>query len=309
MKKFALILVIFCLCVCTVSLQSFAAGAPLDEIQSIEIDARTSSDGVVTLRYDIAWKVLDSESEGPLTWVQIGVPNPYYEIVEYGGDAQLAYRFNSEEESKIRVDLKEEFSAGETAVFHFTIQQYCLVEPYGAGSRSNFMPGWFEDIAVKKLTVKWHPDNVESANAELQNDCYEWSGALEAGERFVTVTTEYGADVEIAYPPNDIESYISVQDQEDDSVLSVILFVILVGLIFFFTRIFRFGRYRGGRGFWYHGHIGGHGGGHSGCACAGCACACACAGGGRAGCAQKDFTSFEKLLKNGEKKETGDGEK
>ncbi len=30
---------------------------------------------VLDITYDIEWKVLDSTTEGPLTWVQIGTPN------------------------------------------------------------------------------------------------------------------------------------------------------------------------------------------------------------------------------------------
>ena len=32
-------------------------------------------DGSLDITYDIEWKVLDSTTEGPLTWVQIGTPN------------------------------------------------------------------------------------------------------------------------------------------------------------------------------------------------------------------------------------------
>ena len=111
----------------------------------------------MTLRYDIAWKVLDSTSEGPLTWVQIGVPNDAYEITGFGGDAVSATPYNQNGESKVRLDLNREFQAGETATFTFTIRQQNLLQKVGDEYRCDFVPGWFDDIAVKQMTVRWQP--------------------------------------------------------------------------------------------------------------------------------------------------------
>ena len=33
-------------------------------------------------RYDITWKVLDSDTDGPLEWVKIGIPNSNVEEIE-----------------------------------------------------------------------------------------------------------------------------------------------------------------------------------------------------------------------------------
>ena len=49
----------------------------LDEILSYEITADVLEDASVDLVYNISWKVLDSDSEGPLEWVQIGIPIIY----------------------------------------------------------------------------------------------------------------------------------------------------------------------------------------------------------------------------------------
>ena len=54
----------------------------LDEILSYEITADVLEDASVDLVYNISWKVLDSDSEGPLEWVQIGIPNRYCNSTE-----------------------------------------------------------------------------------------------------------------------------------------------------------------------------------------------------------------------------------
>ena len=277
-----------------------AYAATLDEIQSVTIDADTSADGVVTLRYEIVWKVLDSTSEGPLTWVQIGVPNDAYEITDFGGDAVSAVPYNQADESKVRLDLCKDFLAGETAAFHFTIRQYNLLQKAGNECRCDFIPGWFDDIAVKQMTVRWQPGNVIRANKTLDG-VYTWSGSLAAGEHFQTVTTYYSGNMALAAPPSpadydynppvdysntDTED-MSSENSGDYSGLLAFLFLPVVVVL----AIIRGARgYRGGRGF----GGGFRGGGGCACACAGCACACACAGGGRAGCARKDFTGFTK---------------
>ncbi len=292
-----------------------AYAAPLDEIQSITIDAQTTADGVVTLRYEIAWKVLDSTSEGPLSWVQIGVPNDAYEITDFGGDAVSAQPYNLNGESKVRLDLAQEFEAGQTANFHFTIRQYNLLRRAANEVRCDFVPGWFDDIAVKQMTVRWQPGNVTRANRTLDG-VYTWSGSLAAGEHFQTVTTYYSVNMALAAAPmpakddynpsaNDA-NYSNTYTEETSSgglgsilsgfgALCFILPIAIVLAIFRGARGYRGGRGFGGRrGFWGGGS---HGGG--GCACAGCACACACAGGGRAGCARKDFTAFAHEYEDG----------
>ena len=60
-----------------VTVNTYAAG-PLDEIVDYEIDATVNDDATVTLVYHIEWKVLDSDSEGPLSWVRVGIPNRHY---------------------------------------------------------------------------------------------------------------------------------------------------------------------------------------------------------------------------------------
>ena len=59
---------------------SYASG-PLDEIEDYEITVSPNSDGTLNMLYHIEWKVLDSDSEGPLSWVKVGIPNYHYSAI------------------------------------------------------------------------------------------------------------------------------------------------------------------------------------------------------------------------------------
>ncbi len=279
---------LLCLAALLLCLAAPAFAAPLDEIQQLTIDATPFSDGTVELSYRLAWKVLDDEEDGPLSWVQIGVPNPYYEILNVSGDAESYSSYNVSDQAKVWINLNREFHAGETATFGFTIRQYNLFELADDGYKVDFVPGWFDEIDVLDLEVNWLGDLVTGSNADGP-EALQWRGPLRRGERFQTVTTHYGDNILIAPVPEEIRAAAEPASSypEPDGLVILGRFLLIplaiIGLLS--------GGYRGGRGF--SGGGGGGGGGGCACACAGCACACACAGGGRAGCAKKDFSSFK----------------
>ena len=52
----------------------------LDEIVNYEVVVEPRmNDGSLDITYQITWKVLDSTTEGPLEWVQIGTPNSNFD--------------------------------------------------------------------------------------------------------------------------------------------------------------------------------------------------------------------------------------
>ena len=67
----------------------------LDEIEDYEIKIKPASDGSLYMTYHIAWKVLDDESEGALTWVKIGIPNEYVEDVRPLSDSVKSAKYKS----------------------------------------------------------------------------------------------------------------------------------------------------------------------------------------------------------------------
>ena len=58
-----------------------AAADPTDEIEQFQITVDVREDATLQMTYHIDWKVLDDEKYGPLTWVEIGVPNLHHSEV------------------------------------------------------------------------------------------------------------------------------------------------------------------------------------------------------------------------------------
>ena len=76
-KKTIAIFIVLC-AVISLILCSGVSAADLDEIVGYEITVDVNEDATLTMVYMIDWKVLDSTSEGPLSWVQVGIPNNHY---------------------------------------------------------------------------------------------------------------------------------------------------------------------------------------------------------------------------------------
>ena len=153
--------------------------------------------------------------------------------------------------------------------------------------RYSFTPGWFDEIEVKNITVKWNKSNVlkSTALAEDMNGYLVWTGSLSFGEKLNT-SVYYNLDAFEATEEGQVQ-----EDEGDGSgwiIFIVILVVILI--IAFIIAIVSDDDYDSHSGFGGGSRTYIYGGGRSSCACvSSCACACACAGGGRAGCSKKDF--------------------
>lgn len=293
---------------------------PLDEIKDYRVYVFPREDGSLDITYEYEWKVLSDSKEGPLKWVRLGVANPNYEVVGYGGaiESRRVQRRKTSE-PMIELNLKREYKAGETVEFWFTLHQEKMLCS-GTDEQGNpfydFTPGWFDEIKVKHYTFSWvQSEAIVSHNADRREDMFLiWEGSLKkGGSRQMKVTYDMaGFDnpelVQWQEYRNGVEGGSSVEGS------TVMLILIFTGI---FAYSFSWGsdreNYSRGRG--YHGYHGGRGGGGGcACACAGCACACACAGGGRAGCSKKDFyhageRGIEDGMENEIEEKTGETEK
>ncbi|MBR4231619.1 MAG: hypothetical protein IKR95_00235, partial [Oscillospiraceae bacterium] len=150
MKKCFIILALVLVLMLAVApaLSSDAQAQDLDEILDYEITAEVNEDATVTLTYHIDWLVLDSTSEGPLSWVEIGIPNSHC-LSSRGLSSAAAEVTAPYAGSYARVDLDREYEAGETAVIEFEIVQDYMyqVDMLAEGETSYvFTPGWFDNI-------------------------------------------------------------------------------------------------------------------------------------------------------------------
>lgn len=299
MKQLKNILIFALVLVCFVANVSLTVNAvtPLDEIQDYTITVNMQPDGTMDIRYHVEWEVLDDAKEGALEWVKIGNPNKHVDQITALSDNIKSIKYVSDGGSYIRIDFDRAYYEGEIVTFDYTIHQSYMyvIEKDNHVCRYSFTPGWFEEIEVKNITIRWSDDNVIESTAHKQEDGYLiWNSSLGMGER-LNASVKYNLD---AFTTNEDEQYTEDSGSSDSGwswgfiIILVILGILLVVIIFavFFDNDD------------YDSHSGFRGGGRStvfvshhsscarsSCACVSCACACACAGGGRAGCSKKDF--------------------
>ena len=177
---------------------AWAEPGDLDEIVDYTITVDVNEDATLNMVYHIDWKVLDSTSEGPLTWVQIGIPNNHCRSFVGLTDSIKEISYSTAGGSYARIDLDRAYHAGEVASFDFSFVQDYMYE-VGRDNQGEavyeFIPGWFDDIEVDNLTVKWNADKVQriAPAAPLDKGFYTWSKPLAKGER-IKVTVGYPDD-------------------------------------------------------------------------------------------------------------------
>ena len=86
------------------------AKGDLDEIVNYTITVDVNDDATLNMVYHIEWKVLDSTSEGPLTWVKIGIPNNHYVSMEALSETIKKISYSPSGGSYARIDLDKAYA-------------------------------------------------------------------------------------------------------------------------------------------------------------------------------------------------------
>ena len=100
----------------------------LDVIHEYDITADLTTSGKVRLRYRLDWEVLDHKTEGPLTWIKVGIPNSHVSDIKGLSDNIRIIGYYNENGYFIRVDLDRAYKKGERLVIEFEILQDNLFE-------------------------------------------------------------------------------------------------------------------------------------------------------------------------------------
>ena len=196
MKRKISLLLAALLCLALLCAPAFADD-PTDEILNYEITASVNDDGTVNLDYHLDWKVLRDDI-GALEWVTVGIPNGEYISMDAGSDTVRSIGYSGSSGSSVRIDFDREYHAGETVSFDFTVVQDYMYQMnlFEDGKTAYvFTPGWFDEIAVDNLTVRWDVSDVDSwsPNCLIKDGYLEWNQSLEPGET-VQVTVNYPND-------------------------------------------------------------------------------------------------------------------
>lgn len=223
---------IFGLALLLFGITSAATGANaknLDEILNYDITISVNEDATLDMHYHIDWKVLDSKSEGPLTWVKIGIPNSHFSNVLVECDHLERFYTSDGSDTLINIYFDKDFTKGEVVSFDIYLTQDYM---YQVDLREEgytvyeFTPGWFDDIDVDSLTITWNADKVSewSPKAEQKNNSLVWKSSLEGGEHF---------DISVTYPNDAFGFDLSknIEKADDDPVIVTILAVIFLFII------------------------------------------------------------------------------
>ena len=184
--------------------------ADTDEILNYTITVDVNKDATLNLNYHIDWKVLDSGSGiGPLSWMKIGIPNRH--VVSAVGKSDTVSRI-SLSGNYAEVYLDRDYYEGDVASVDFlVVQDYMYqVDKLKEGETVySFTPGWFDDIKVDNLEIRWNNENAVAFTPDcLMDGNYNvWSKSLKKGEKY-TVTMTY---------PNDAYGFDLSKSEEKDS--------------------------------------------------------------------------------------------
>ena len=318
---FSLVL-IFLLVVTFNSIKAKAYYNDLDRILLYDIKVTPNEDGSLDMHYHIKWKVLDSSSEGPLSWVKIGTPNYHVSDLKALSDNISKVKYYSDDGSFIRIDFKKKYYAGDIVDFEYSYTQSYMYHLYDEYCIYDYQPGWFDECKVDECNLLWYAQGV----AEIE----EQSLAISEEDGYYKLSSplDYGKTIHIKLKYD--KSYFASLDPEKqytDNYITPVTIVIIIAVIvavvglLVFIAIYSYNHrdpYMNERGFcggmyhyyWFGRYYPRHyygktvnskgarvvnptssssGGFHGGGGSCACACACACAGGGRAGCSKKDF--------------------
>ena len=205
------------------------ADDPTDEILDYTITASVNDDGTVNLEYHIDWKVLRDDI-GALEWITVGIPNGEYVSIEARSDTIKEIGYSTENGSSVRIDFDRSYHAGETVSFDYLVVQDYMYQMnlFQEGQTAYvFTPGWFDEIAVDALTVRWDSADTASWSPDclVKSGYLEWTKALVPGETFqVTVAYPNDArafnDSKAIYQPGDRNGggdYDNYDNYESDS--------------------------------------------------------------------------------------------
>ncbi len=153
MKKFLSFLTALCLCLCLVAtLADTAYAGDLDYIQRYDITVTPNADdGSLRIQLDFEWEVLD---EGPVEWLQIGIPNGSIRDVEALTDNIASLDFDN---SFMYVTFDRGYDDGEVFTFSYAwTQEYMYTLNGSGGVIYEYTPGWFDEARIGEMSLTWN---------------------------------------------------------------------------------------------------------------------------------------------------------
>ena len=218
----------------------YAEDGDMDYIRSYVVTVDPREDGSVDITYDIDWQVIDGDKTDYLSWVKIGLANSSVDELTPLTDTISDLQYTSDGGSYAKVVFRHRYYApdvaaangGESSVhFAFSVHQSHLFTKNDDGTANfAFTPGWFDDLSVENMQVRWHNyDGFVADNTGVDGDYLTWDfGAMGHGQQAmvhvtVPVTNAAAFDPGAAMTTDDYDS-----GEDLDEIIGVLATVIVI---------------------------------------------------------------------------------
>lgn len=163
-------------------LAPYADDGDLDYIPDYFVTVDLREDGSADIVYDITWQVISGDQTDYLSWVKIGLPNAYAEDLTPLTDTISDLQYTGDGGSYAKVVFARRYyspkvaaqNGGESRVrFAFSVHQSHLFSLNSDGTATfEFTPGWFDDLVVEHMQVRWRSGDGFVADNSSEEDGY-----------------------------------------------------------------------------------------------------------------------------------------
>ena len=163
-------------------LAPYADDGDLDYIPDYFVTVDLREDGSADIVYDITWQVIGGDQTDYLSWVKIGLPNAYAEDLTPLTDTISDLQYTGDGGSYAKVVFARRYyspkvaaqNGGESRVrFAFSVHQSHLFSLNSDGTATfEFTPGWFDDLVVEHMQVRWRSGDGFVADNTSEEDGY-----------------------------------------------------------------------------------------------------------------------------------------
>ena len=163
-------------------LAPYADDGDLDYIPDYFVTVDLREDGSADIVYDITWQVIGGDQTDYLSWVKIGLPNAYAEDLTPLTDTISDLQYTGDGGSYAKVVFARRYYSPEVAAqnggesrvrFAFSVHQNHLFTLNDDGTATfEFTPGWFDDLVVEHMQVRWRSGDGFVADNSSEEDGY-----------------------------------------------------------------------------------------------------------------------------------------
>lgn len=256
---------VFCLPAAAADTAPYAEDGDLDYIRNYVVTVDLREDGSADITYDIDWQVIGGSKTDYLSWVKIGLANAHVDELTPLTDTIAEIEYLNDGGSYAQVVFTRRYYApaiaaengGQSEVsFAFRVHQSHLFTRNDDGTANFvFTPGWFDDLSVGNLQIRWrNGEGFTADNTGVDGDYLVWDFGPLAHGQAATARVTVPVTEASAYAP---DAAMTEQDYAPggsglDGLLAnvifvvVLLFILVIVLILAGSRAPRWGGGLGG---------------------------------------------------------------